>query len=86
MPTPPRTRKLRREAVYRCRERERPVLFGQTIPPECMDQDVEVLDASGRVVRTIPGRESLEAVATAEGRRGGQGRARNAIARCSQPT
>jgi len=55
--------KAPQEAVYRCRAPNGQSVFGQAIPPECMDKDVEVLDATGRVVRTIPGRKSLEAVA-----------------------
>jgi hypothetical protein len=51
------------EEVYRCRTANGQSIFGQSIPPECMDKDVEVLDATGRVVRTIPGRKSLEVVA-----------------------
>jgi len=48
---------------YRCRTASGQSVFGQSIPPECMDKDVEVLDATGRVVRTIPGRKSMEVVA-----------------------
>jgi hypothetical protein len=51
------------EEVYRCRDAKRQSYFGQNIPPECMDADVEVLDASGRVVRVIPGKVALEGVA-----------------------
>ena len=40
--------------------------MGQSIPPDCMDRDVEVLDKAGRVVRIIPGRESLAAAAEAK--------------------
>ncbi|MFO1407728.1 MAG: hypothetical protein U1F08_09385 [Steroidobacteraceae bacterium] len=49
------------EAVYRCRDANGRYVMGQSIPPICMDQDVEVLDVSGRVVRVIPGRDSLAA-------------------------
>jgi hypothetical protein len=48
------------DSVYRCRSASGQTYVGQAIPPECMDQDVEVLDAHGRVVRTIPGRHALE--------------------------
>lgn len=51
------------EAVYRCRSATGQMFVGQSIPAECMDQDVDVLDASGRVVRKIPGRGSLDALA-----------------------
>jgi hypothetical protein len=51
------------EAVYRCRSAKGQMFVGQSIPAECMDQDVDVLDASGRVVRKIPGRGSMEALA-----------------------
>lgn len=51
------------EAVYRCRSAKGQMFVGQSIPAECMDQDVDVLDASGRVVRKIPGRNSLDALA-----------------------
>jgi hypothetical protein len=36
--------------------------MGQSIPAECMDADVDVLDKTGRVVRTIPGRRSQEQI------------------------
>jgi hypothetical protein len=51
------------EAVYRCRSAEGRMFVGQSIPAECMDQDVDVLDATGRVVRKIPGRGSMDALA-----------------------
>jgi hypothetical protein len=51
------------EAVYRCRDSRGQSHFGQAIPEKCLEQDVEVLDSSGRVVRVIPGRRSLEQVA-----------------------
>ena len=51
------------EAVYRCRDARGQSHFGQAIPEKCLEQDVEVLDSSGRVVRVIPGRRSLEQVA-----------------------
>jgi hypothetical protein len=51
------------EVVYRCRDARGQSHFGQAIPEKCLDQDVEVLDSSGRVVRVIPGRRSLEQVA-----------------------
>jgi hypothetical protein len=51
------------DEVYRCRDARGQSHFGQNIPPACMDLDVEVLDKSGRIVRTIPGRRSMEQVA-----------------------
>jgi hypothetical protein len=51
------------EAAYRCRDAKGQAYVGQNIPAECMDVDVEVLDSTGRVVRTIPGRGSLENIA-----------------------
>jgi hypothetical protein len=52
-----------KESVYRCRDSRGQSHFGQSIPEECMDLDVEVLDNSGRVMRVIPGRRSLEQLA-----------------------
>jgi hypothetical protein len=49
--------------VYRCKSASGHSFFGQNIPPECMDADVEVLDETGRVVRVIPGAKSLEQLA-----------------------
>jgi hypothetical protein len=48
-----------KEAYYRCKDANGQSYFGQSIPPECMDLDVEVLDSSGRVVRVMEGRASL---------------------------
>ena len=50
------------EEVFRCRDARGQSHFGQAIPEQCLDQDVEVLDETGRVVRVIPGRRSLEQV------------------------
>ncbi len=47
------------EAAYRCRDANGRATISQSIPAECMDADVEVLDNNGRVVRIIPGREAL---------------------------
>jgi len=52
-----------RESIYRCRDVQGRTYVGQSIPAECMDQDIEVMDAAGRVVRVIPGRDSLGDVA-----------------------
>ena len=51
------------EAAYRCRDSRGQSHFGQAIPEACLDLDVEVLDGTGRIVRMIPGRRSLEQVA-----------------------
>jgi hypothetical protein len=51
------------DEVYRCRDANGRFVYGQAIPAPCMEQDVEVLDGSGRVVRVIPGRRSLEEAA-----------------------
>jgi hypothetical protein len=50
------------EAVYRCKDEKGRSIMGQAIPPECMDADVDVLDKTGRVVRTIPGKRSMEQI------------------------
>jgi hypothetical protein len=50
------------DEVYRCRDASGRYQYAQNIPAICMDQDVEVVDKSGRVVRVIPGRRSLEQV------------------------
>jgi len=51
------------EEMYRCKAVNGRTYVSQAIPAECMDIDVEVLDATGRVVRVIPGRQSLEQIA-----------------------
>jgi hypothetical protein len=51
------------EVVYRCRDAKGQSYFGQSIPAECMEADVEVLDETGRVVRIVPGRRTLEETA-----------------------
>jgi len=48
------------EAVFRCRDEKGHFIMGQSIPAECMEADVDVLDKTGRVIRTIPGRRSQE--------------------------
>jgi hypothetical protein len=50
------------DEIYRCKVGGR-TYVGQAIPAECMDLDVEVIDRTGRVVRVIPGRQSLEEIA-----------------------
>jgi len=51
------------ETAFRCRDAEGRAHLAQSIPEPCLEQDVEVLDASGRVVRVIPGRQALERAA-----------------------
>lgn len=51
---------LENEEVYRCRNASGQTFAAQAIPPECMEADVEVIDETGRVVRIIPGRKTLE--------------------------
>jgi len=51
------------EAAYRCRDANGRTIIAQSIPAECMEADIEVLDNTGRVVRVIPGRQALEQVA-----------------------
>lgn len=52
-----------KEAVYHCRDARGQSHFGQAIPAACMDLDVEVMDDTGRVLRVIPGRRTLEQLA-----------------------
>jgi hypothetical protein len=47
------------ETFFRCRNEKGQSIVGQSIPAECMEADVDVLDKTGRVVRTIPGRRSM---------------------------
>jgi cell division septum initiation protein DivIVA len=58
-----KSRTVKQEEVYRCRDAQGRSYFGQNIPPECMDADVEALDKTGRVVRVIPGKLAREAAA-----------------------
>ena len=51
------------EEVYRCRDADGRYIYGQAIPAPCMEQDIEVLDESGRVLRIMPGRRSMEEAA-----------------------
>jgi len=48
-----------KEAYFRCKDASGQTYYGQSIPSECMDFDVEVLDHSGHVVRVIEGRKTL---------------------------
>ncbi|HET9694987.1 MAG TPA: hypothetical protein VFP48_11425 [Steroidobacteraceae bacterium] len=57
------TPKVATEEMYRCKAVNGRTYVSQAIPAECMDLDVEVLDATGRVVRVIPGRQSLDELA-----------------------
>jgi hypothetical protein len=49
-----------KEAFYRCTDANGQQYYGQSVPPECMNSDIQVVDANGRVVRTIEGQASLE--------------------------
>jgi hypothetical protein len=48
-----------KEAFYRCKDANGQPYYGQSVPPECMNRDIEVVDANGRVVRIIEGQASL---------------------------
>lgn len=48
--------------VYRCRDERGQYVYGQSIPPVCMNQDVEVVDRTGRVVRIVQGPISMQEV------------------------
>jgi hypothetical protein len=50
------------ESFYRCKNEHGQSFVAQSIPAECMDADVEVLDATGRVLRTISGRRSKDQI------------------------
>jgi len=54
---------LANEEVYRCRDASGRFIYGQAIPAPCMEQDIEVLDGTGRLLRVIPGRRSMEQAA-----------------------
>lgn len=49
-------------AFYRCKSPTGESYVGQDIPPECVGTDIEVLDKSGRVIRTISGQRSEEQI------------------------
>jgi hypothetical protein len=51
------------DEVYRCRDANGRYIYGQAIPAPCMEQDIEVLDGTGRLLRIVPGRRSLEQLA-----------------------
>ena len=54
------------DAIYRCRDAQGQSYIGQSIPSECEDVDVEVIDGNGRVVRVIPGKASRESAVSRE--------------------
>ena len=62
------------------------MFVGQSIPAECMDQDVDVLDASGRVVRKIPGRGRWTHWRRRRRRKTPRPRRPSATVRCSRRT
>jgi hypothetical protein len=48
--------------VYRCRDERGQYVYGQSIPSVCMNQDVEVVDKTGRVVRVVEGPISMQEI------------------------
>jgi hypothetical protein len=44
-----------REAVFRCKDRNGQTQYGDSMPPECVGQDTEVLNDNGMQVRLIEG-------------------------------
>jgi hypothetical protein len=48
--------------VYRCRDERGQYVYGQSIPSVCMNQDVEVVDKTGRVIRVVQGPISMQEV------------------------
>lgn len=49
------------EAYFRCRDAKGQSLYGDSMPPGCQGQDVEVLNARGMVLRVIEGDQSRAA-------------------------
>jgi hypothetical protein len=47
------------EVAYRCKAPDGRTHIGQSIPPECMDLDIDTLDRQGQVVRRIHGTAAL---------------------------
>jgi hypothetical protein len=50
------------DEVYRCRDERGQYQYGQSIPAVCMNQDVEVVDKTGRVVRIVQGPISMQEI------------------------
>jgi hypothetical protein len=48
-----------REAFFRCKDAQGQVHFSDSMPPECMNLDTEVLSERGNVMRVIPGAAAL---------------------------
>ena len=48
-----------REAFYRCRDAQGQPHFGDSVPPECIGLDTEVLSDRGSVIRVIDGTKTL---------------------------
>lgn len=48
-----------REAFFRCKDEKGQVHFGDSMPPECMNRDTEVLSDRGNVIRVIEGADAL---------------------------
>jgi hypothetical protein len=53
--TAAQTRSSSREAFFRCKDRNGQVQYGDSMPPECVGQDTEVLNDNGMTVRVIEG-------------------------------
>ena len=47
-----------REAYFRCRDANGQLFFGDSMPPQCMNLDTEVLSERGTVLRVIEGAQS----------------------------
>lgn len=47
------------EAFFRCRDAKGAVHYGDSMPPECVGQDTEVLSDRGTVMRVIDGTQTL---------------------------
>lgn len=49
------------EAYFRCKDAKGQALYGDSLPPGCQGQDVEVLSAHGTVLRVIEGEQTRAA-------------------------
>ena len=52
-----------REALYRCKDANGQTHFGDSMPPECLGRDTEVLSDRGSLIRMIDGTDALAAKA-----------------------
>lgn len=48
-----------REAFFRCRDAKGETHYGDSMPPECVGQDTDILSERGSVVRVIDGTQAL---------------------------